>query len=663
VSESRAAGLAGGALALALAACSADGTGSSAGPAVATVSVSLAGPALGVGETTHATVLLRDSSGAALSGRKVSWTSSNPAVASVSAAGTVRALALGSSEIRATSAKVTGSATLHVTSLPNLILLSASLSQAVQSLDGSIPLVQGGHPVLLSVYGTLDRAFPASAPVPRVRVEFFVNGGRVLLDERPMTGTAALPPGSGTAPLHQVVFPASLVQPGLQLRVQLNPDSNPHELTLSDNSFPASGLPRPVPVQQVPPLQLTFVPILLTAGGSTGNVTPATLPEYLYATFQLHPVSTISVTIGDVLASDVDFAGGGAAAWLSILQLLDLRRVLEGTGNYYVGVVRPPPGVSFVQFGGYGYIPFDPVSSGPSTRTAALVGVGWFNRARQTTELVAHELAHTMGRRHAPCGGAAAPDPLFPYPAGAIGVPGFDLYTYSLGGQALPLSFAAATSDIMSYCTPVWISDYNYAGLLRARSGPVTAPAAASTRTDCLIVWGTIDGERIRLEPAFVVRAFPALPDRSGRFSLEGRTALGQVLFRLSFEPVQIDHAPGVRHFLFAVPLDPAVLAQLTAIRVAGGGGAAERGGGVALQLPVSGIAALRSDAGHVTLRWPPGQYPAVLVRDPGSRTLLGMGRSGSLRVSTTSSLLQVILSDGVRTTVLQLIPKPGGGQ
>jgi hypothetical protein len=68
---------------------------------------------------------------------------------------------------------------------------------------------------------------------------------------------------------------------------------------------------------------------------------------------------------------------------------------LEGSSGYYIGAVRPPPRVTVVRFGGYGSIPNNPASSAAFTRTNVLVNVGWISRTRQTTELVAHELAIT----------------------------------------------------------------------------------------------------------------------------------------------------------------------------------------------------------------------------------------------------------------------------
>lgn len=90
-----------------------------AGPApVASVQVALAASSIATGGTTNAATTLRDASGNALSGRTVTWTSTSPAVASVSSAGLVTGLTAGATGITATSEGISGTASLTVTPPP-----------------------------------------------------------------------------------------------------------------------------------------------------------------------------------------------------------------------------------------------------------------------------------------------------------------------------------------------------------------------------------------------------------------------------------------------------------------------------------------------------------------------------------------------------------------
>lgn len=81
---------------------------------VQTVQVGLAATSLTPGATTQATATLRDAGGGTLTGRAVSWSSSNSGVATVSASGVVTAVATGSASIMATSEGKSGSASLTV---------------------------------------------------------------------------------------------------------------------------------------------------------------------------------------------------------------------------------------------------------------------------------------------------------------------------------------------------------------------------------------------------------------------------------------------------------------------------------------------------------------------------------------------------------------------
>src|SRR5579884_3208043 len=83
-------------------------------PAVASVTVAPASATLAVGQTVQLTATPRDSSGAPLVGRSVTWSSGNPAVATVSAAGLVTAAGAGATTITATSEGRSGTASVTV---------------------------------------------------------------------------------------------------------------------------------------------------------------------------------------------------------------------------------------------------------------------------------------------------------------------------------------------------------------------------------------------------------------------------------------------------------------------------------------------------------------------------------------------------------------------
>ena len=87
------------------------------------------------------------------------------------------------------------------------------------------------------------------------------------------------------------------------------------------------------------------------------------------------------------------------------------------------------------------------------------VGIGYGGRRGEDTAI--HEVGHAHGLTHAPCGGAGAPDPNFPYPGGLASASG------ATTRSRRRWSTRANTNDMMGYCEPKWISDFFYSKLFR----------------------------------------------------------------------------------------------------------------------------------------------------------------------------------------------------
>ena len=101
---------------------------------VATVNVTMTTATLAPGQGTLATASLLSSTGAALTGRVVTWSSTNPGVATVSGTGGVTAVAAGTTQITATSEGRSGSALLTVT-LPPVATVTISGTERVKAGD------------------------------------------------------------------------------------------------------------------------------------------------------------------------------------------------------------------------------------------------------------------------------------------------------------------------------------------------------------------------------------------------------------------------------------------------------------------------------------------------------------------------------------------------
>src|SRR5207253_5029840 len=85
---------------------------------VASVEVTPATASVQAGQTVQLTATPRDAGGTPLSGRTVTWSSSTPAVATVSSRGLVSGVTPGSATITATSEGKSGTSTITVTPVP-----------------------------------------------------------------------------------------------------------------------------------------------------------------------------------------------------------------------------------------------------------------------------------------------------------------------------------------------------------------------------------------------------------------------------------------------------------------------------------------------------------------------------------------------------------------
>ena len=101
---------------------------------VATVTVALAASSLTAGQSTQATATTKDANGTVLTGRAIAWSTSNSAIATVSASGLVTAVAAGSAQITASSEGQNGSATLTVTAVPPAPVATVAVSLAASSV-------------------------------------------------------------------------------------------------------------------------------------------------------------------------------------------------------------------------------------------------------------------------------------------------------------------------------------------------------------------------------------------------------------------------------------------------------------------------------------------------------------------------------------------------
>jgi len=130
--------------------CGADPAGPSPPTPVATVTVTPAADTVVVRRTVQLSAVLRDSRGSVLSGRAVTWTSSDPARATVSSSGLVSTLARGVVSITATAEGRAGSALLTLAPMVTItpaypsLFVADTLRLAALLADGDGNSLGGG---------------------------------------------------------------------------------------------------------------------------------------------------------------------------------------------------------------------------------------------------------------------------------------------------------------------------------------------------------------------------------------------------------------------------------------------------------------------------------------------------------------------------------------
>ncbi len=423
-------------------------------------------------------------------------------------------------------------------------------TQGAQAEDGSVPLI-AGRPAILPVSVAAGRPNLLRADA---RVTVHAGAGRPIVVETELGSHSGL--AEATDPdqpelAHGIMLPGDAFRPGAELVFELDPNDAIRHAEGSRVRVPARGRLR-LDVLEPPPMRMTIVPVMAALRGDSSVVQwiqSADDPPIEFMRTVL-PVGEVELAIREplVMVRVPDFSTDHT--WEALIEDIALLRSLENGDGYWYGVV--PRSVFNIIAG--------------MAQLEGRVSVGFADE-----QVFVHEIGHNMSLLHAPCGNPWGLDPDFPYPDGSIGRHSWDPRT----GEFVE----ASTPDLMSYCGPGWISDFNFRKALEYRfsteaQASAVLAASAESRGERLLLRGGVspDGE-LRLDPAFLLDGPTKLPEATGRYRIEGLAANGASLFAFQFD--MVEHSNGGGGFHYLVPFDSGRLAALSRVVLSGPAGRA----------------------------------------------------------------------------------------
>ncbi len=339
----------------------------------------------------------------------------------------------------------------------DLTIAGVEVIQTVQTPGNTVPLVTG-RPTVIRVYALSNRlisGYPVTISVAGTRHGAPLPGSPLIVATNTIRET--INPGDLASSVN-VPLPFDWLSGPVSLEITVDQDDVIHEFNEGNNTSSLGVI-----FTDVPPLEIMIVPIDYTHT-PTGQYFPGpsdeNISDWIFRTF---PVHAVNVTIRAPLAYAGDMSV--SSEWNNLLYAVTNLKSTDGSPSELVY---------------YGYLPSS--NSAGESYPRAWGGIGWigmrtslgvrYNNATSSGRLAAHEIGHNFGRRHAPCGGPSGVDPAYPYANASIG-------HYGLDTSQMTIWSPDTTKDLMSYCSPKWLSDYTYIGLYdnqRAYGAPAEAP-------------------------------------------------------------------------------------------------------------------------------------------------------------------------------------------